>query len=158
MFKKLFGVLVLILGFSFIGIIPAQAKAYVPSQCQGYSGKIICASKSQTRVILVQNGQVLRSGKARFGGVASDGTGPWYTRNGVHSVGYKQWNPVSTLYGVNMPFFVQFSGGQGIHYSYEFAQTGYKYSHGCVGLKSYKFAQKVYNFAYVGMPVVVTSG
>jgi lipoprotein-anchoring transpeptidase ErfK/SrfK len=137
---------------------PASARAYIPADCQGFTGNIICASKGQNRVILVHNGQVVRSGKARFGGVASDGTGPWFTRNGVHAVGYKQFNPVSTLYGVNMPFFVQFSGGQGIHYSYEFAQTGYKYSHGCVGLRKYKFAQKVYNFAYPGMVVVVTSG
>lgn len=137
---------------------PASAKAYLPDACKGYSGKMICASKAQARVIIVKNGQVVRSGKARFGGVASDGTGPWFTRNGVHAVGYKQPNPVSTLYGVNMPFFVQFSGGQGIHYSYEFAQTGYSYSHGCVGLKKYNFARKVYNFAYPGMVVVVTPG
>lgn len=136
---------------------PAAAKAYLPAACRGY-GSMLCASKAQSRVIIVKDGRVLRSGRARFGGVASDGSGPWYTRNGVHEVGYKQANPVSTLYGVNMPFFVQFSGGQGIHFSYEFAQTGYKYSHGCVGLKNYKFAQKVYNFAYPGMTVVVTSG
>ena len=158
MFKKILSVFTLIFGLMLMGISPAQAKAYVPKQCQGYSGAIICASKAQKRVILVQNGQVVRSGKARFGGVASDGTGPWYTRNGVHSVGYKQWNPVSTLYGVNMPFFVQFSRGQGIHFSYEFSEDGYPYSHGCIGLKSYKFAQKVYNYAYTGMPVVVTPG
>ncbi len=145
--------------FVLLGLLPASpvsAKAYLPKECQGYSGPMICASKAQGRVIIVQDGQVVRSGRARFGGVASDGTGPWKTRNGVHAVGYKQINPVSTLYGVNMPFFVQFSGGQGIHYSAEFAQTGYQYSHGCIGLSNYKFAQRVYNFAYPGMVVVVT--
>lgn len=141
-----------------LSVSPAAAKAYLPKECRGYSGSMLCASKAQARVIMVQNGQVVRSGRARFGGVASDGTGPFYTRIGIHTVGYKSKNEKSTDYGVYMPFFVQFSGGEGIHYSREFAQTGYAYSHGCVGLSNYKFARKVYNFAYPGMVVVVTSG
>ena len=152
---KLLAVLVSVFTASLFTSEPAQA-AYVPNPCQGYSGKIICASKAQGRVLLVNNGRLKKSAKARFGGKASDGSGTWFTREGAFRVGYKQYNPVSTLYGVNMPFFVQFSGGQGIHYSSEFAR-GYPYSHGCIGLKRYKFAQRLYDYAYVGMPVVVTA-
>lgn len=156
---KYFKLVVLLLVGCLVGLLssgPAHA-AYLPSSCQGYSGKMICASKAQGRVMLVRSGRLVKSSKARFGGKASDGSGPWFTREGAHMVGYKQYNPVSTLYGVNMPFFVQFSGGQGIHYSSEFA-SGYPYSHGCIGLKRYKFAQRLYNFAYPGMTVVVTGG
>jgi lipoprotein-anchoring transpeptidase ErfK/SrfK len=50
-----------------------------------------------------------------------------------------------------------FSGGQGIHFSGEYASTGYRYSHGCVGLKSQAKAAQLYNWAEVGTTVIVVN-
>ena len=133
----------------------ASAVSSLPSACQGIPGKMICASKSKRRVFLVKNGVIKRSAPARFGGRASDGTGPYFTREGRFSVQYKDIGAISTLYRVKMPFFMAFSGGQGLHYSSEFA-GGYPYSHGCVGTNSWSFAQKAFNWAPVGTPFVVT--
>lgn len=135
---------------------PASAvRATLPKACQSISGKLICASKTRHRVFLVLNGSIVTSGRARFGGRASDGTGPWFTREGRFSVLYKDANAWSNLYHVRMPFFMAFSGGQGLHYSSEFAY-GYPYSHGCIGLSSYGFAQRAFTWAPVGTPFVVT--
>ena len=133
----------------------ASAATSLPKACQGTPGKLICASKSQRRVFLVKNGVIKRSAPARFGGRASDGSGPWYTREGRFSILYKDIGAISTLYRVKMPFFMAFSGGQGLHYSSEFA-GGYPYSHGCIGLKSWAFARKAFRWAPVGTPFVVT--
>lgn len=125
-----------------------------PSACRGM-GKVLCASKSDGMLYMVVNGFIVDGGRARFGGYASDGSGPYYTRQGTFYVYDKGVNVWSNLYGVNMPYWMAFSGGQGIHYSQEFAD-GYPNSHGCVGLASWSYAQKVYNWAPVGTKVVVT--
>ena len=133
----------------------ASAVTSLPKACQGTPGKLICANKSQRRVFLVKNGVIKRSAPARFGGRASDGSGPWYTREGRFSILYKDAGAVSTQYHVRMPFFMAFSGGQGLHYSSEFA-NGYRYSHGCIGLNSWVFARNAFRWAPVGTPFVVT--
>lgn len=134
---------------------PASAASGLPSACQNIPGKVICASKAQHKVFLVKNGVVKASGSARFGGRASDGSGPWFTREGTFRVQYKDAYAMSTLYHVRMPFFMAFSGGQGLHYSSEFA-GGYPYSHGCVGLSSYSFARKAFNWAPVWTLFIVS--
>jgi len=58
--KKLVATVLLVLG-SLMTTTPASAAAYIPADCQGFTGNIICASKGQNRVILVHNEQVVRS-------------------------------------------------------------------------------------------------
>lgn len=127
----------------------------LPRACRGRSGKLICASKSAKRVYLVRSGRIVASARARFGGRASDGSGPWFTREGTFRILYKDSNAFSTLYHVYMPYFMAFSGGQGFHYSSEYA-GGYPYSHGCVGFARYRFARKAFRWAPTGTKVVVT--
>jgi hypothetical protein len=156
--KMVFGFLGMFVCFAVsVGVIsPASASAYVPGACQGFNEKVICASKAQHRVLLVKaNGTLKRSAKARFGGPRSDGT--YFTREGVFRTFLKGVNVWSTSYNVNMPFFQQFSGGQGLHYSADFA-AGDPYSHGCIGVKSMRFAQKAYYWAPLGTLLVVTAG
>jgi len=137
-------------------ILPASASVYVPGACQGLGEKVFCASKSQHRVMLVKpSGTLKRSAKARFGGPRSDGT--YFTREGVFRTFFKGVNVWSTPYSVNMPYFQQFYGGQGLHYSADFA-AGDPYSHGCIGVNSMRFAQKAYNWAPLGTLFLVTSG
>ncbi len=126
-----------------------------PGPCRGYAGKVLCAIESDGRVYLVNNGIVTDSGSARFGGYASDGSGYYATRHGQFRIFTKGENVWSNLYGVNMPFFMGFSGGQGFHYSQEYA-NGYPYSHGCVGFSSWSFAQRAYVWAPIGTRVIVS--
>lgn len=127
-----------------------------PKPCLKYPGKVICASKASKRVFAIEDGRNRGSARARFGGIASDGTGPWYTREGVFSTFSKNPNAYSTLYHVYMPWYQGFSGGQGFHYSYEFAGSGYSYSHGCIGMRSWTFTSWLYDWAPLGTRVVVT--
>lgn len=157
----------LLLGSSLPGAASAASTSSLPSACRGYSGKMICISKAHYRIYLVRNGKILSSASIRYGEpskYASDHTKGYFTREGLFHIGYKRGkNATSNLYStatglpIKMPYFMQFSGGQGIHYSAEFAQTGYRWSsHGCVNLRSMTFARNANSFAYVGMPVVVT--
>lgn len=157
MMRKLVIALGVILGvvMSFGVITQASASAYVPRACQGSGEKVICASKSQHRVMLVKpSGALKRSARARFGGPRSDGT--YFTQEGSFRTFLKGVNVWSTPYGVNMPYFQQFYGGQGLHYSADFA-AGDPYSHGCIGVKSMRFAQKAYYWAPLGTLLVVTA-
>jgi hypothetical protein len=107
--------------------------------------------------IVMMTKKIPAVGKARHGGPASDGSGPWFTRESTNfHIFWKALNPLSKEYHVHMPYFMAFSGGQGIHYSAEYA-GGYKYSHGCVGLKSMALAKFLYYWAPIGTRVIVTN-
>ena len=141
----------------------AVIKVNIPPDCRNKNGFTICYSKKQKMVIPLWNGLIVREAlkfdrTARPGGKASDGTGPWNTRNGTHRVYAKYYSKISTAYNVPLPFFMKFSGGQGFHYSSEFDKTGYPYSHGCVGLKSYAFAKWLYSKTKIGTRVIITRG
>lgn len=142
------------ISFNTLGAVPASASSSVPAACKGYY-KVICASKARGNVMLIKRGQVVRSTSARFGGRASDGSGPWFTREGRFSVFYKNANAWSSAYHVYMPYFMAFSGGQGLHYSSEYA-NGYRYSHGCIGVRSRKFARYAFKWTPYGTSFVVT--
>lgn len=156
----------LVIGFV-VGIVmgllttaPAQAgtrDTKPPNVCLGKPGKVICASKADKRVYALYNGRVVRYHDSRYGGKASDGSGPWFTREGKFRVNWKSPARKSTLYRVWMYDVLNFSGGQHIHYSPEFAQYGWRYgSHGCVGLRNRTFSKWLYKWAPVGTRVIVT--
>lgn len=118
------------------------------SRCR--TGLVICISKTDRQLRLVQDGKVQISLDARFGGES----GP--TREGTFSIGWRSKDWVSTLYGSKMPYAMFFSGGQAIHYSSDFAARGYDgNSHGCVNIRSMSGIQYVWNHAPVGTKVVV---
>lgn len=128
----------------------------------GATAKVNCASKTDGRLYAIKNGRLVDWATIRFGGVASDNSGPWFTREGIFQIGRKQLNGYSNLYDdiygnpVKMPFWMPFDGGQGIHYSSEF-NAGYPYSHGCIGIKYKSMAAWFYNWTPVGTPLIVTS-
>lgn len=122
----------------------------VDSRCK--TGLVICISKTDRELRLVQDGKVLISLDARFG----NEEGP--TREGEFSIGWRDKNWVSTMYGSKMPYAMFFSGGEAIHYSSDFAARGYNgNSHGCVNIRSMSGIQYLWNHTSVGTKVVVYS-
>lgn len=134
-----------------------QNEIVLPPKCRNIPGKIRCVSMTDRKVYAVKNGIIINSGDARFGGIASDGTGPWKTCIGTFKVNWKSPSRISNLYFVRMDFVLNFCGGQHIHFSEEFKDFGWKYgSHGCVGLSDRAFAKWLYNWSPVGSTVIVT--
>ena len=88
-----------------------------------------------------------------------DARGPQYvTRDGDWKIYLKEVNHYSTLYNVNMPYSMFFSGGEAIHYSADFARVGYSSaSHGCANIRNKQGMASLYKNSFVGEHVVVHS-
>ncbi len=111
---------------------------------------VLCIDKTQKSLRLVQRGVVVLTVDARFGGAQ------YPTREGTYSVYRKSKYHVSSLYRTSMPFAMFFSGGQAVHYSPYFDRDGYNgASHGCVNLRSYGTAAKLFDRVPIGTRVVV---
>lgn len=154
--KKYNLLVILTILFALAGFVkPASAsetKINVDPRCYEYK-VVICASKQDRKIRYMEDGKVIRSFQARFG------RSGYETREGVFRVYGKAKMPKSSLYHVYMPYSLKFSGGQYIHYSYEFARVGYSYpygSHGCIGTRKMSAAKWLYNKVPVGTPVVVS--
>ena len=113
-------------------------------------GRVLCIDKSSNSLRWVVDGRVQATYDVRFG---SD---ELPTREGVFSVFSKSRDHVSTLYDTSMPFAMFFSGGQAVHYSPDFAATGYAgASHGCVNVRDYAGIAWLFDQVDVGTTVVV---
>jgi len=114
------------------------------------TGRVLCIDKSSQTLRWVVDGRVLKTVDVRFGASATP------TREGVYSVYLKSRDHVSQLYDSAMPFAMFFSGGQAVHYSSDFAATGYNgASHGCVNVRDYDAVSWLYDQVAVGDKVVV---
>ncbi len=114
------------------------------------TGRVLCIDKSSRTLRWVVDGNVLKTVDVRFGGSATP------TREGVYSVYFKSRDHYSRLYDSPMPYAMFFSGGQAVHYSSDFAATGYYgASHGCVNVRDYDAVAWLYDQVDVGDTVVV---
>ncbi|QCW49736.1 L,D-transpeptidase family protein [Nocardioides dongxiaopingii] len=114
------------------------------------TGRALCVDKSSRTLRWVVDGQVLKTVDVRFG---SD---ELPTREGAFSVAFKNRDHVSSLYDTPMPFAMFFSGGQAVHYSPDFAATGYNgASHGCVNVRDLGAITWLFDQVQVGDKVVV---
>jgi hypothetical protein len=114
------------------------------------TGRVLCIDKSSRTLRWVVDGQVLKTVDVRFGSAYTP------TREGVFSLYMKSRDHVSRLYDTAMPFAMFFSGGQAVHYSPDFAATGYNgASHGCVNVRDYDAVSWLYDHVEVGDEVVV---
>jgi len=114
------------------------------------TGRVMCVDKTSRTLRWVVNGVVKTKLDARFGGSSTP------TREGQFKVFMKSRDHVSSLYNSYMPFAMFFSGGQAVHYSPDFARTGYNgASHGCVNIRDRKAFEKLFNKVKVGDKVVV---
>ncbi|MCW2764091.1 MAG: Peptidoglycan-binding domain 1 protein [Nocardioides sp.] len=114
------------------------------------TGRVLCIDKSSQTLRWVVDGQVLKTVDVRFGASYTP------TREGTFSVYRMSRDHVSSLYGSSMPFAMFFSGGQAVHYSSDFAATGYAgASHGCVNVRDYAGVAWLFDRVHVGDTVVI---
>ncbi|WP_026925830.1 L,D-transpeptidase family protein [Granulicoccus phenolivorans] len=104
-------------------------------------GRVMCISKADKKLRWMIDGQVLLTMDARFGVDATP------TREGEYKVFSKVRDEISWMYGnTPMPFAMYFSGGQAVHYSYDFAARGQVGgSHGCVNIRDWNGIQWLYD-------------
>ncbi|MFS8200879.1 L,D-transpeptidase family protein [Streptomyces sp. CWNU-52B] len=94
------------------------------------TGRVLCVSKTSRTLRWMVDGRTVSTMEVRFGAQYTP------TREGVFNVYFKSRHHVSTLYDSPMPYAMFFSGGQAVHYSADFAATGYYgASHGCVNVR-----------------------
>ena len=114
------------------------------------TGRAMCVDKTSRSLRWVVDGVVLRTVEVRFG---SD---ELPTREGAFAVFRKSRDHVSSLYDTSMPFAMFFSGGQAVHYSPDFAATGYNgASHGCVNVRDYDGIAALFDEVQIGDKVIV---
>ncbi len=98
----------------------------IDSRCLG-PGITLCVDKTQRLTRYIKDGQVLMKIDTNFGPEKGDPKFGQYslTREGVFKIFWKSPNSRSTLYGMVLPYFMAFDGGEGFHFSKYFADTGY---------------------------------
>ncbi|MFF6976754.1 L,D-transpeptidase family protein [Streptomyces sp. NPDC008343] len=114
------------------------------------TGRVLCISKSSRTLRWMIDGRSVLTVPVRFGSQYTP------TREGVFSVYWKSRHHVSTLYDSPMPYAMFFSGGQAVHYSSDFAATGYAgASHGCVNVRDERAIAEMFEQVRTGDKVVV---
>ena len=126
----------------------ANVAGALDARCQ--VGHVLCIDKTSQTLRWVVDGTVQRTVDVRFGSEYTP------TREGAFSVQFKNRDHVSSLYDSSMPFAMFFSGGQAVHYSSDFAASGYAgASHGCVNVRDYDAIAWLFDRVDVGDPVIV---
>ncbi|MFG3248409.1 L,D-transpeptidase family protein [Streptomyces sp. NPDC048187] len=114
------------------------------------TGRVLCVSKSSRTLRWMIDGRTVSTMSVRFGSQRTP------TREGVFRVYWKSRDHWSTLYDSAMPYAMFFSGGQAVHYSYDFAAHGYAgASHGCVNVRDEGAIADLYAQVKNGDKVVV---
>ncbi|MEU9385178.1 L,D-transpeptidase family protein [Streptomyces sp. NPDC048279] len=114
------------------------------------TGRVLCISKTSRTLRWMVDGRTVSTMSVRFGAQYTP------TREGVFHVYWKSRHHVSTLYHSPMPYAMFFSGGQAVHYSYDFAARGYAGgSHGCVNVRDEAAVSALFTEVRNGDKVVV---
>ena len=129
-------------------LMGGQPAAAPDARC--LTGRVLCISKSSRTLRWMVDGRTVSTMSVRFGSQHTP------TREGVFQVYWKSRHHVSTLYDSPMPYAMFFSGGQAVHYSYDFAARGYAGgSHGCVNVRDEAAIADLYAQVRNGDKVVV---
>ncbi|MHB9859570.1 L,D-transpeptidase family protein [Streptomyces sp. YIM S03343] len=121
-----------------------------PPDTRCLTGRVLCIDKTTRTLRWMIGGRTVSTISVRFGSQYTP------TREGVFSVYWKSRNHVSTLYDSPMPYAMFFSGGQAVHYSYDFAARGYAGgSHGCVNVRDEAAISELFAEVRVGDKVVI---
>ncbi|MFH8795554.1 L,D-transpeptidase family protein [Streptomyces sp. NPDC017941] len=114
------------------------------------TGRVLCISKDSRTLTWMIDGKVRSTMDVRFGSEYTP------TREGEFRVFWKSRHHVSTLYDTPMPYAMFFSGGQAVHYSSDFAASGYNgTSHGCVNVRDKEGIARLFKQVEDGDRVVV---
>jgi peptidoglycan hydrolase-like protein with peptidoglycan-binding domain len=123
-------------------------KSDLPKECR--AGRVLCVDKTTRSLKWVIDGKVKMTLDARFG---SDETP---TREGLHSVYWKNRDHVSSITGTEMPYAMFFDHGQAVHYSQHFADNGYDgASLGCVNIRDKGAISTLFDQVRVGDKVFI---
>ncbi|MDO0926096.1 L,D-transpeptidase family protein [Streptomyces sp. TG1A-8] len=115
------------------------------------TGRALCISKTSRTLRWMVDGRTVSTMSVRFG------TQYTPTREGVFRIYWKSRHHVSTLYDSPMPYAMFFSGGEAVHYSYDFAARGYAGgSHGCVNVRDEAAIARLFAQVRIGDKVVVS--
>ncbi|MEV5984419.1 L,D-transpeptidase family protein [Streptomyces sp. NPDC052051] len=129
-------------------LMGGQPAAAPDARC--LTGRVLCISKESRTLRWMIDGQTISTMAVRFGSQYTP------TRDGVFSVYWKSRHHVSTLYDSPMPYAMFFSGGQAVHFSYDFAARGYSGgSHGCVNVRDENAIAALFSQVRTGDKVVV---
>ncbi|MFG2678552.1 L,D-transpeptidase family protein [Streptomyces sp. NPDC048392] len=129
-------------------LMGGQPAAAPDPRCR--TGRVLCISKSNRTLRWMVDGRTVSTMSVRFGSRHTP------TREGVFQVYWKSRHHWSTLYDSAMPYAMFFSGGQAVHYSYDFAARGYTgASHGCVNVRDEAAIADLYARVRNGDKVVV---
>nr|WSY52287.1 L,D-transpeptidase family protein [Streptomyces sp. NBC_00886] len=114
------------------------------------TGRVLCIDKTTRTLRWMIDGRTVSTMSVRFGAQYTP------TREGVFQVYWKARDWVSTLYHSPMPYAMFFSGGQAVHYSYDFSARGYAGgSHGCVNVRDEAAIASLFAQVRTGDKVVV---
>ena len=119
----------------------------------------ICVDKSEKVARYFKNGHAIKTFDVNIGPEADDPKYGQYssTRTGSFTVGGKDRDAVSSMYGYSMPMWMQFDNGIGFHYSEYFDQAGYAdTSMGCVTIADRSVAEWLFDNTPIGTQVIVT--
>lgn len=122
------------------------------------SARAWCLSKSDLQIRYVEHGRASAT-QWRPGLPTLPAASP--TREGRFSVFARSTARWSSQFDVWMPWWLQFSGGEGIHYSADFARYGYgdashpRGSHGCANVRNESWLRPRWARTPVGTPVIV---
>ncbi|MEU8585429.1 L,D-transpeptidase family protein [Streptomyces sp. NPDC048664] len=115
------------------------------------TGRVLCIDKTSRTLRWMVDGRTVSTMAVRFGSQYTP------TREGVFHVSFKSRHHVSTLYHSPMPYAMFFSGGEAVHYSYDFAARGYAGgSHGCVNVRDEAAISALFSEVRTGDKVVVS--
>ncbi|GAA3032120.1 L,D-transpeptidase family protein [Streptomyces glomeratus] len=129
-------------------LMGGQPAAAPDPRCR--TGRVLCISKRSRTLRWMIDGRTVSTMAVRFG------TQYTPTREGVFRIYWKSRHHVSTLYDAPMPYAMFFSGGQAVHYSYDFAARGYAGgSHGCVNVRDEAAIAALFSQVRTGDKVVV---
>lgn len=121
-----------------------------PADPRCLTGRVLCIDKTSRTLRWMIDGRTVSTMSVRFGATGTP------TREGVFQVYWKSRHHWSTLYDSSMPYAMFFSGGQAVHYSYDFAARGYAgASHGCVNVRDEAAISDLYAQVRNGDKVVV---
>lgn len=121
-----------------------------PADPRCLTGRVLCIDKTSRTLRWMIDGRTVSTMSVRFGAIGTP------TREGVFHVYWKSRHHWSTLYDSSMPYAMFFSGGQAVHYSYDFAARGYAgASHGCVNVRDESAIADLYAQVNNGDKVVV---
>ncbi|WP_043677161.1 L,D-transpeptidase family protein [Streptomyces xylophagus] len=114
------------------------------------TGRVLCIDKTTRTLRWMIDGRTVSTMSVRFGAQYTP------TRDGVFHVYWKARDWVSTLYHSPMPYAMFFSGGQAVHFSYDFSARGYAGgSHGCVNVRDEAAIASLFAQVRTGDKVVV---